>query len=291
MIQEAGLFGYRLIMTPWSRVRRFPGAPLHFLSAPGILTTGVVNKLTDLISLLGLTEYEGRVYRALLAESPATAYRLGKVSGVPLSRVYEAANRLVDKGAATIESGDPVRYLPVSPSTLIAEARARTASQLESLDQELSTLFRADSEAQDAWVRGEQQVLARVTAVTQGAGRQILIAMPRSLRGKLQSAIEARPGLLVDFLAVDDRGPTFAILVDGGTAVIGSLGDSARALITRDQSFAALLNDYFRTKLRTDSVRPSASTQPPIDLHADWLDWEKEKQDRLLGIRIPVERR
>ena len=246
--------------------------------------------MTDLTTLLGLTEYEGRVYRALLAESPATAYRLGKASGVPLSRVYEAASRLVEKGAATVESGEPARYVPVAPSTLIAEARARTASQLETLDRELASIFRTDSAARESWVRGELQVLNRVSAVTQEAGRQILVAAPRALRAKLQPAVQSPHGILVDYLATEGPGPTFTILVDSSTAVVGSLGDSARALVTNEPAFTALLNDYFRLKLRAESARPSANPQPTADLHADWLDWEKEKQDRLLGIRIPVRR-
>ena len=64
---------------------------------------------TELVALLGFTEYEWRVYRALLTESPATAYRLGKASGVPLSRVYEAASRLVEKITQRIRQFDQVR--------------------------------------------------------------------------------------------------------------------------------------------------------------------------------------
>src|SRR5205823_10086355 len=90
--------------------------------------------------LLGLNEYESRVYRALLAESPVTAYRLGKLSGVPLSRVYEIANRLVKKGAAICESGDPARYVPIPPKSLVSVARGRADRILTDLQTELESL-------------------------------------------------------------------------------------------------------------------------------------------------------
>src|SRR5947209_5213370 len=94
----------------------------------------------NLAALLGLTGYEGRVYRAMLQEPGSTAYRLGKRCGVPLSRVYEVAERLAAKGAAFREDGEPARYTPVDPDSLVAAARARLTGQLDSLAEELTAL-------------------------------------------------------------------------------------------------------------------------------------------------------
>src|SRR5438445_7674529 len=112
------------------------------------MTTGVVT----MDEMLGLTDYESRVYRALLAESPATAYRLGKLSGVPLSRVYEIANRLVDKGTAICEGGDPARYLPVPPGSLVEAARNRSSRALDDLSAELSDLYTAVESPGHEWL-------------------------------------------------------------------------------------------------------------------------------------------
>src|SRR5437763_16651426 len=92
------------------------------------------------VSLLGLTEYEARVYRALLEEGPATAYRLGKRSGVPLSRVYDIAGQLVQKSAAVTEPGVPVRYSPMDPADLIDAARSRANRGRELLGAGLTAL-------------------------------------------------------------------------------------------------------------------------------------------------------
>ena len=55
--------------------------------------------LADLTKI-GFTEYEAKVYLALLREYPATGYQLSKESGVPRSMVYEALKRLHGRGAA-----------------------------------------------------------------------------------------------------------------------------------------------------------------------------------------------
>src|SRR5689334_19833848 len=128
------------------------------------------------IALLGLTEYEGKVYRALLAEHPATAYRLGKRSGVPLSRVYEIASRLVEKGAATAMPGEPAQYVPVPPETLIQGARLQADRQLAALSAELSALFASAGADGHGWIRGEQAVLKRVGSLVAGAKSEILLA-------------------------------------------------------------------------------------------------------------------
>jgi sugar-specific transcriptional regulator TrmB len=93
--------------------------------------------ITDAAGLVGLTAYELRVYRAMLSESPATAYRLGKRSGVPISRVYEIAERLVAKGVATAIAGRPTRYTPADPTAVVSKARRQLNSMLDSLAAEL----------------------------------------------------------------------------------------------------------------------------------------------------------
>src|SRR5947208_10616534 len=88
--------------------------------------------------LIGMSDYEARVYKTLLRESPATAYRLGKASGVPQSRVYDVANKLVEKGAAVVQPGEPTRFVAVSPDLIIDQARARALQGLDRLRLELS---------------------------------------------------------------------------------------------------------------------------------------------------------
>ncbi|MCZ7670869.1 MAG: helix-turn-helix domain-containing protein [Chloroflexi bacterium] len=54
--------------------------------------------LRTALNKIGFTEYEAKVYLALLREHPATGYQLSKESGVPRSMVYEALKRLHNRG-------------------------------------------------------------------------------------------------------------------------------------------------------------------------------------------------
>jgi len=57
-----------------------------------------MEKIIVYLKKLGFTEYEAKVYLALLSKHPATAYTISKASGVPHSRVYDIARRLIKKG-------------------------------------------------------------------------------------------------------------------------------------------------------------------------------------------------
>jgi hypothetical protein len=255
-----------------------------------MITTKVVTMKDDL-ELLGLTEYEGRVYRALLAEHPATAYRLGRRSGVPLSRVYEVANRLVEKGAAALVGGEPARYEPVPPETLVGGARIRAARQLDALDSELAALYAGGETGGHAWLRGEGAVLSRAAALATSATDEILLAAAPAARERLLDALESSgKSLRVRALALPEtaRGDAaFLLLADGESALIGRLGPNADALSTRHPVLARLCADYFRLRAVADAAqemmaaaRPARSASP--DRPAGWLDWEEEKQKRLL---------
>ena len=68
------------------------------------------------LSDLGFTEYEARIYLALLKENPANGYQLSKRTGVPRSMVYEALGRLHARGAVLKSGGArSTIYRPLSP--------------------------------------------------------------------------------------------------------------------------------------------------------------------------------
>jgi sugar-specific transcriptional regulator TrmB len=226
--------------------------------------------------LLGLTEYEMKVYRALLSEHPVTAYRLGKQSGVPLSRVYEVTNRLVEKGAATIHEGEPARYSPVAPLTLVEGARHSAERRLDALGAELATLYKGDDNQGHAWVRGEDAVSARSAALVASATEEVWVAAAPMAQERLQVALDrANPNVRRNRISLQAMGrgdTTFVFVTDFSEAMIGRLGADAEALVTRHPSIVRIVEDYLQ--LRHMSEPPTESPR--------WLDWEYEKQQRLL---------
>jgi sugar-specific transcriptional regulator TrmB len=68
---------------------------------------------------LGLTQYEAKVYIALLFDHPASAYAISRRSGVPHSRVYEVARRLIRKGLVIMADKKPERFSPLAPMEFV----------------------------------------------------------------------------------------------------------------------------------------------------------------------------
>lgn len=94
---------------------------------------------------LGLSEYESRVYRALLGSGPTTAKELSRASGVPMGRIYDVL--------ADLESGElvrsqqasrPKKYAPVDPETalsrLLEERRRELQAELSQYEDAVETL-------------------------------------------------------------------------------------------------------------------------------------------------------
>ncbi|MGA2198904.1 MAG: helix-turn-helix domain-containing protein [Nitrososphaerales archaeon] len=76
------------------------------------------NEVGDISSGLqgfGLTEYESKVYVALLSSGPSTVNQLQYVSMVPRTKVYQVALQLVKKQVAKELEGKPVRFEALPP--------------------------------------------------------------------------------------------------------------------------------------------------------------------------------
>ncbi|MGA2665142.1 MAG: helix-turn-helix domain-containing protein [Nitrososphaerales archaeon] len=76
------------------------------------------NELGDVSAGLqgfGLTEYESRVYVALLSNGPSTVNQLQYTSMVPRTKVYQVALQLVKKEVAKELEGKPVRFEACAP--------------------------------------------------------------------------------------------------------------------------------------------------------------------------------
>ena len=100
---------------------------------------------------LGLSEYEARVYRALLRTGPTTAKELSRTSDVPMGRIYDVLNNIETYDLARSQTASrPKKYVAVEPATaldrLLASKRqdlAEKAAQYESIVDELTTELEA----------------------------------------------------------------------------------------------------------------------------------------------------
>ncbi len=125
----------------------------------------------------GLTEYQARVYLALLDLGTSTASRLPIPSGVPRTRIYGTMDQLHAKGLVQILPEKPVRYRAVPFSRylkVLATEYRQKAVQLASSADDLAREF----------------TLAPVDATTR-SGRFEAIYGRRNVRDKLVEMYEA----------------------------------------------------------------------------------------------------
>ena len=85
----------------------------------------------------GFTSTESRVYAALLRLGPTTGYAVARAAGLARANAYSALEGLVTRGAATKDSGRPVRYRPADPQGLVARLAADHGEALDRLSREL----------------------------------------------------------------------------------------------------------------------------------------------------------
>ncbi len=161
--------------------------------------------LADLIKI-GFTEYEAKVYLALLREYPATGYQLSKESGVPRSMVYEALRRLHGRGAAleTVEDRSTL-YRPLPPQILLDRHQSEHQRLLQDLEQGLNTLYTSVADNRVWAISGRTAVLAYAAKLIREAQTELFLVL----------ADEDLAALRLDIIAAAERGLEVNTLLTG----------------------------------------------------------------------------
>lgn len=116
--------------------------------------------LLEQLARIGFTEYEAKVYLALLTENPATGYQLSKRSGVPRSMVYETLSRLHARGLVleTVE-GRATLYRPLPPHTFLDQHQSEHEQLVDSLRVGLEELYKSVADDRVWTIRGRRPAL------------------------------------------------------------------------------------------------------------------------------------
>ncbi|WP_129675012.1 TrmB family transcriptional regulator [Candidatus Chloroploca sp. Khr17] len=150
-------------------------------------------QLLDQLAALGLTEYESKVYLALLSENPATGYQISKRSGVPRSMVYEALGRLEARGAALkSEEEKATLYRPVSPALLLDRYEREARERAANLRTELLPLYHQEKTGRLWNFSGRNEALAYAGDLIDRAKRELMLVFTdadiEALRHRLEDA-------------------------------------------------------------------------------------------------------
>jgi Cd2+/Zn2+-exporting ATPase len=132
----------------------------------------------DKLMALGMTEYESRVYLALLSEHPATGYQLGKAAGIPRSMVYEALGRLEVRGAVLkTQEEKAALYRPVAPDTLLNRYAQEMQERIVSLRAGLLPLYTRHDDGKLWNFRGRKDALAYAVKLINEARHELMLVL------------------------------------------------------------------------------------------------------------------
>lgn len=126
---------------------------------------------------LGFSEYEARVYTALLANPDSTGYEIAAAAKVPRAKVYEVLDGLERKGFV-LASGDEKRrcYQALPAPMLISRHREQTEATLNRLGARLARLEAGQARELLRTVRGRETVLDLVRQLVDNAASRIHIS-------------------------------------------------------------------------------------------------------------------
>lgn len=241
----------------------------------------------DLLQQIGLNKYEAEAYYALLTHGALTGYEVGKYSQVPGSRSYEILERLLDKGLALVQPGDPPRFAAQDPRTVFDRFRATMETTLDTLAASLASLAHAERTGEFWVVRGQQNILAQARDMIASARETLDLKLPTHFDVAEQLTQAKARGCRIFRAIMEEQDDTIMLLMrDDREALVGTLTalDSCQAVVTSNAALLDALRGYFLYRRSPGRAMSEVSAQTSQSYDVDWIDWEARKQRHLRSV-------
>lgn len=244
----------------------------------------------DLLQQIGFNKYEAEAYYTLLSHGPLTGYEVGKYSHVPLSRSYEILERLLEKGLALVQPGEPPRYIAQEPQLVFHRIRTTMETTLNTLATSLASLAQSDR-ASDFWVvRGRQNILTQVKAMIARAQTTLELVLPDDSDVAENLAQARQRGCHIFYppmMGRSDHDAAIVLLVcDGHEALVGltSPPGSCQAVTGSNTALLAVLQGYFLYRQSLALAVPEVPVKTAQFRDDSWVEWEARKQRHLRSL-------
>lgn len=221
--------------------------------------------LVVMLERLNFTEVEAKAYLALFTKSPATAYQIAQMTGLPRPNVYNAVGGLVARGAVQQVSDNPVRYVPHEAGEFFAKISQSTSDVCDDVVTSLRDMAINDGTDYVATYIGHAAVEAQVHKVISAAQARIYIKSSSRLLMPYGEALTetAERGVLIHIVAADPgiselpRHDNIVLIPHEGTGV--ATGTAVHHLLTisadSDGTLIAALNGEPRASYtRNDAI-------------------------------------
>lgn len=155
-------------------------------SHQGSRLTPIVDDVIQALRVLGLTEWEARVYHAVVALGETTAANAAEVANVPRTRSYALLDNLEVKGWVVSQNVRPKRYRAVAPGQTLEKGRQRIEGRIRAAQEKLEALHSQEGArwAGSVWLlSGEDAIQRRLAAMVDSARNDIIWSRATTLPG------------------------------------------------------------------------------------------------------------
>ena len=238
----------------------------------------------DLLQQIGLNKYEAEAYYALLTHGSLTGYEVGKYSQVPGSRSYEILERLLEKGLALVQPGDPPHYMAQDPQAVFERFRATMEATLNTLAMSLASLAHVDRMGEFWVVRGQQNILVQARTMIANARETLDLKLPAHFDAAEHLLQAKARGCRVFRAMTEEQDSDISLLVrDGREALVGTLSalDSCQAVVSSNAALLDALHGYFLYRQSPGRAVSGDAARSSQSHNVDWIDWEARKQRHL----------
>jgi sugar-specific transcriptional regulator TrmB len=236
---------------------------------------------------VGMSQYEARVYLALLRGGEQNGHELSKNAGIPSSKVYGVLDKLGEAGVVQqVRRGGSSTYVPLPPQELTARLRDRFVTSIETLESELPRMASGAAPSEILTVAGWNAVLAEARRVIDGAARELYVSLRPEALEELRVAIDAAGARGVDIFGmlygeaeppagtwerhthleiVHARvgGHMLTLAADGSDALLAHVPDDGEALAVRTQNpvICLVADEYLRHELVLQQAQRATGDQ------------------------------
>ncbi len=228
-----------------------------------------MNDLMSSFKELGFNSYEATAYLTLLQNPNITAYEIGKISGIPQSKVYQAVQSLVSQGIINVVGEKPAKYVPLPLEEILARSRQKVEEACTYIEKSSHRFNRARA-IDFLWhLEGAPEVWGKAKEMVQNAEKTLQIEGWGSELEKLEEIIPApaKKGVKMIFTVYGDFSPAggyvyrhpltllhqdyrqvgrwFVVLKDQEEALFATFNsENTQGVRSGNESFVAMVKEY-----------------------------------------------
>ncbi|MET1124558.1 MAG: TrmB family transcriptional regulator [Archaeoglobaceae archaeon] len=173
-----------------------------------------MNQLVETLREFGLSSYEASAYAALVAIGEATAKEVSSKAGIPRTKVYEVLNRLVEKGFAEVQPGNPAIFRAVEPAKIAARMQRDFNERLSRMLKAFEEVrMQERGESRLVWIsRGKWAVENRLREFLRDGEKVMVFCITDTFAGVLSEVRGEHRVLLYEKFRVPDNIREFRVL-------------------------------------------------------------------------------